>query len=130
MGWDPDTVADPQDPDNFRRSVLNRSEQAEEPHAGILRTYRQLIALRRAHPELSDPWLGPVRVECGVKADDDRWLVVHRGQLALVVNLGTEPCRIPVTGEALLASGAVTDEDSVFCQAFGFAVVRSRRQTG
>jgi len=65
-------------------------------------------------------------VECGVEADDDRWLVVHRGSLALVVNLGTEPCRVPLAGEAVFASAAVADPESVFCQAFGFAVVRTR----
>ncbi|MFN3339057.1 MAG: DUF3459 domain-containing protein, partial [Dietzia sp.] len=128
MGWDPATVADPQDPETFRRSVLDRSEQTEDEHAQILRVYRALIALRRAEPELSDPWLGSVRVECGVEGDDGRWLVIHRGSLALVVNLGTEPCRVPLTGEAVLASGAVADDDSVFCQAFGFAVVRTRRE--
>lgn len=130
MGWDPDTVADPQDPETFRRSTLDRSEQEREPHAGILATYRALLALRRAEPELSDPWLGAVRVESGTEAADDRWLVVHRGSLALVVNLGTEPCRVPVAGlpgpdAVLLASDAVADSGSVFCQAYGFAVVRT-----
>ncbi|WP_194861052.1 malto-oligosyltrehalose trehalohydrolase [Dietzia sp. SYD-A1] len=130
MGWDPATVADPQDPETFRRSVLDRSEQSEDQHAGILRGYRALIALRRAEPELSDPWLGAVRVRCGVEADDGRWLIVHRGSLALVVNLGTEPSRVPVTGDEVLTSGAVVDHDSVFCQAFGFAVVRTHTVTG
>ncbi|MGI9589068.1 MAG: DUF3459 domain-containing protein, partial [Dietzia maris] len=126
MGWDPETVADPQDPETFRRSVLDRTEQSVDEHAEILRTYRALIALRKAEPELSDPWLGSVRVDCGVEADDNRWLVVHRGSLALVVNLGTEPSRVPLAGEAVFASGAVADDDSVFCQAFGFAVLRTR----
>ena len=126
MGWDPDQVADPQDPQTFHRSKLDRSEQAAEPHAEILRTYRELIALRRAEPELSDPWLGRVRVDCGVEADDNRWLVIHRGSSALVVNLGTEPCRVPLAGDEVLTSGAVVDADSVFCQAFGFAVLRTR----
>ncbi|WP_216694198.1 malto-oligosyltrehalose trehalohydrolase [Dietzia psychralcaliphila] len=130
MGWDPATVADPQDPATFRRSVLDRSEQAEDEHAEILRVYRALIALRRSEPDLSDPWLGSVWVDCGVEAEDGRWLVVHRGSLALVVNLGTEPSRVPLAGEAVLVSGAVADDDSVFCQAFGFAVVRTRREIG
>ena len=123
-GWDPAEVADPQDPETFHRSKLDRAEQTAEPHAGILRAYRELIALRRAEPELSDPWLGSVGVETGTEAADDRWLVVHRGSVALVVNLGTEPCRVPLDGEVLLASGAVADTDSVFCQAFGFAVLK------
>lgn len=125
-GWDPDAVVDPQDPGTFLRSKLDRSEQSAEPHSEILRMYRELIVLRRSEPQLSDPWLGSVRVQTGTESPDDRWLVVHRGSLALVVNLGTEPCRVPVAGEALLASGAVPDTDSVFCQAFGFVVLRTR----
>ena len=119
-------MADPQDPETFRRSVLDRSEQALDEHAEVLRTYRQLIALRRAEPELSDPWLGRVRVECGDEADNHRWIVMHRGSLALVVNLGTEPCRVPISGESVLASNAAVDAESVFCQAYAFAVVRTR----
>nr|WP_193746851.1 hypothetical protein [Dietzia sp. UCD-THP] len=46
------------------------------------------------------------------------------------MNLGTEPSRVPVTGEEVLTSGAVVDHDSVFCQAFGFAVVRTSPVTG
>lgn len=127
MGWDPEQVADPQDRDTYLRSKLDRSEQTVQPHSDILRTYRKLIALRRAEPELSDPWLDRVRVECGVEADDNRWLILHRETLALAVNLGTEPCRIPLAGEdTLFTSGAVVDADSVFCQAFGFAVLRVR----
>ena len=125
MGWDPDSVADPQDPRTFLRSKLDRSEQDADEHAHILRTYRALIALRKAEPELSDPWLSGVRVDRGVEADDNRWIVVHRRSLALAVNLGTEPCRVPLTGGEVLTSGAVVDTESVFCQAFGFAVVRT-----
>jgi len=125
MGWDPDTVADPQDPETFRRSKLDRAERAREPHARILDTYRALLALRREHPELGDPWLGGVRVETGSEAADERWLVLHRGRLALVVNLGTEPCRVPVAGTGLLAHDATVDDDEVFCSAYGFAVVRT-----
>lgn len=126
MGWDPALVADPQNPETFRSSTLDRSEQSAQPHARVLETYRALIALRRSEPELSDPWLGSVVVETGSASADDRWLVMHRGSLALAVNLGTEPCRVPVVGEVVLASDAVAEADSVFCQAFGFAVVRTR----
>lgn len=124
MGWDPATVADPQHGETFQSSILDRSEQSKQPHTQILETYRSLIALRRSEPELSDPWLGSVHVETGSDAANDRWMVMHRGSLALVVNLGTEPCLAPVAGEAVLASDAVADAESVFCQAFGFAVVR------
>ncbi|GLB62913.1 hypothetical protein NCCP2495_07910 [Dietzia sp. NCCP-2495] len=53
------------------------------------------------------------------------------GPLALVVNLGSEPCRVPVSGEAVLTSGAEVvagsqdATDSVSCRPFGFAVVRT-----
>ncbi|MDQ3757558.1 MAG: malto-oligosyltrehalose trehalohydrolase [Actinomycetota bacterium] len=47
FGWKPEDVPDPQDPATFERSRLDWSEPAREPHAGMLRWYRELIALRR-----------------------------------------------------------------------------------
>ncbi|MEX2535623.1 MAG: malto-oligosyltrehalose trehalohydrolase [Trueperaceae bacterium] len=43
-----DEVLDPQDPEAFRRSVLDWDELEGEHHAAILRMYRDLLALRRS----------------------------------------------------------------------------------
>ncbi|HEX6988830.1 MAG TPA: ABC transporter substrate-binding protein, partial [Bacillota bacterium] len=59
-GWSEDAVPDPQDPETFRRSKLDWSEPDREPHARLLRWYRDLLALRRAQPDLRDPRLDRV----------------------------------------------------------------------
>ena len=70
----------------------------------MLNTYRELIALRKARPELSDPWLEDVEVDVDEEA---RTIVLHRGGLRLAVNLGDDPVTfdldVPV-GRVLLAS--------------------------
>lgn len=50
MGWDPDVVPDPQDPETFDRSHLDWSEPERQEHARLLTFYRDLIALRRTVP--------------------------------------------------------------------------------
>ena len=102
-GWGEAEVPDPMDPATVRASTLRWSELAQPPHRDVLARYRELIALRRAHPELADPRLD----RFAVRADpDDRWLVLHRGGLRVVVNLSGEPARVPLdepVDEVLLA---------------------------
>ena len=50
MGWDPDVVPDPQNPETFERSHLDWSEPEQQEHARLLAFYRDLIALRRTVP--------------------------------------------------------------------------------
>ena len=104
-GWDAaEDVPDPTAEQTFLESKLDWSEPAEEPHATVLNTYRELIALRKARPELSDPWLEDVEVDVDEEA---RTIVLHRGGLRLAVNLGDDPVTfdldVPV-GRVLLAS--------------------------
>lgn len=54
-GWDSDDVPDPQDSETFRRSILHWDERTEPEHARLLECYRQLLELRRARAELTDP---------------------------------------------------------------------------
>ncbi|MGH3645968.1 MAG: malto-oligosyltrehalose trehalohydrolase [Micromonosporaceae bacterium] len=82
-------VPDPQDPETYQRSKLDWTEPDREPHRELLDFHRELIALRRAHPELTDPRLHRVRVTHG-----DDWLLVHRGTVAVAVNLAGSPARI------------------------------------
>ena len=51
----------------------------------MLRWYRDLIALRRARPELTDPPMLATRVDVDEAA---RTLLVHRGGVVIAVNLG------------------------------------------
>lgn len=82
-GWGESEVPDPMDVATFERSRLDWSELDDPDHADILELHRSLIALRREHPELSDPSLTDFRVDV---ADDDSWLVMHRGRFQVRVD--------------------------------------------
>ena len=103
MGWDRDSVPDPQYPDTFRRSKLDWTELEKADHAGVLQLYRRLAALRRAEPELTDPRLDRVEAD----ADDDRRiLVIRRGSILVAANLSyqPQPVELPGSTELLLAT--------------------------
>ncbi len=107
-GWAEGDVPDPQDSATVRRSTLDWAEPGREPHAATLRWYRELLALRRAHPELTDPRLERTDVSYD---DQAGWLVVRRGDVRVVCNLAREAQQVPidVPGSAvLLASDAAT----------------------
>jgi malto-oligosyltrehalose trehalohydrolase len=98
-GWAMEDVPDPQDPRTYQCSVLDWSEPDEPRHHELLEWYRELIALRRAWPELTDTCLAEVLVE-----HDEDSLVMHRGRLLVVANLGAEPGAPVPAGEVVLAS--------------------------
>ncbi|MFB7917345.1 malto-oligosyltrehalose trehalohydrolase [Streptomyces sp. NPDC056061] len=94
-GWAADDVPDPQDPATRNRSCLDWDEPEREPHARLLAWHRELITLRRALPDLSDPDLASVRTAFDERA---RWLAYRRGDLRIAVNLAGEPATIPLGG--------------------------------
>jgi maltooligosyltrehalose trehalohydrolase len=107
-GWGESEVPDPMDPATPARSRLNWAEKTEPGHREMLGLYRSLIALRRERPELVDPGLDGFDVR---SAPDDSWIVVRRGDLHLVCNLGGTPATVPLEGRAgavLLSWGDVT----------------------
>jgi maltooligosyltrehalose trehalohydrolase len=127
-GWDAEVVPDPQDPETFTRSKLDWSELSEEPHERLLAVHRSLLALRRAHPDLVDPDLSAVGVEWD---DADRWMVVRRGALRVVVNLAGEPREIDLdvpAAEVLFSTGElpVLDRRTVTVPAESAAVLSTR----
>jgi malto-oligosyltrehalose trehalohydrolase len=97
-GWASEDVPDPQDPETYRVSTLDWAEPARPEHRALLEWYRDLIALRRSCPELTDPRLTEVDVEHG-----ESWIVVYRGSVRIAANLGGDPVRLP-DGDLLLAS--------------------------
>jgi maltooligosyltrehalose trehalohydrolase len=126
-GWAAHDVPDPQDAKTFQRSKLDWAERDREPHRGLQDWYRRLVTLRRAEPDLADPWLHRIRVEYD---EERRWLVVHRGGLRIVANLARTPQAVPVAGagEVLLASdpeGVGVDPEAVRMAAESVAVVRA-----
>lgn len=123
-GWDEMDVPDPNDEKTFRRSRLDWSEPATEPHAGLLRIYRELVALRKCHPELSDPRLNALAVDVDEQA---RTLVLHRSALRVVVNLSAQQTTVVLHGRpvrVLLASRDATyAQDTVQLDGESFAIV-------
>ena len=114
FGWGAAEVPDPQDEATFLRSKLDWSELEQGCHAELLQWYRELIALRRARPELTDPRLGRVHVDYD---EAERWLVVRRGRLRVVANLGPRGQRVsldrPVAAVLAASVPGVTADSGV-----------------
>jgi len=124
-GWAATDVPDPQDPATFTRSKLDWPQLCEESHQDILAWYRELIALRRSRPELTDPRLDRVRADYD---DQERWLVVHRGRLRIAANLSRSPQWLPLgaPGTGILAAscpGVALDGNAVAMPSATFAVL-------
>ncbi|MGW2148441.1 malto-oligosyltrehalose trehalohydrolase [Nonomuraea bangladeshensis] len=103
FGWEPGQVPDPQDPATFDRSRLDWDEPGEEPHAGLLAWHRELIALRRRLPALTDGRLDRVRADC----DEAAGLVsVERGPVLVAANLGDGTRVVPARGRARLLAAS------------------------
>jgi malto-oligosyltrehalose trehalohydrolase len=125
-GWTVAEVPDPQDDATFARSQLDWSQLDAEPHRDLLSWYRELIALRRRWPVLTDPRLDRVDASWDEVA---RWLVIRRGRVRVLANLGPSAARLPlgvVGGHLLIASttGLAVDGDTALLPASSFAVVR------
>ncbi len=102
-GWDADEIPDPQDPQTFQRSKLDWHEAGTGDHARLHRIYQDLIALRRNEADLADPWLDHLVIDYD---EEQRWIVMRRGRLAIACNLGAEAVDVPVSGEVVLAWGS------------------------
>jgi maltooligosyltrehalose trehalohydrolase len=101
MGWNPDDVPDPQDPETFRRSKLDWSEPDAGHHAALLSLYRELIALRKTLPELTDPRFGDLSAEFD---DRDRRFTLHRGDVIVLANFGDATAALPEGADVLLTT--------------------------
>jgi maltooligosyltrehalose trehalohydrolase len=128
-GWDSAAVPDPQDEATFLRSKLDWSEPGSGGHRELLAWYRELIARRRARPELTDPRLDRVGARYH---EDERWLVVTRGPLRITANLGRSGRRLPLgaPGAAVLAAscpGISLDGDEALLPGTAFAVIETAR---
>ena len=110
FGWNPDDIPDPQDEQTFLRSKLNWEEQASGQHAEMLDWYKQLISLRKNHPELTDGSLKETSVEY---SEEEKWLAMRRGSLEIVLNLGNQSLQrqIPPASKLLLCSNTGIKKD-------------------
>jgi maltooligosyltrehalose trehalohydrolase len=99
MGWDPELVPDPQDPQTRARSVLDWAELSQPGPAAMLGLYRRLAQLRAELPGLRDPHLSSI--QCTFD-EDRRWLRIDRPGVSIVLNFSGERRSIPA-GTATLA---------------------------
>ena len=125
-GWDADEIPDPQDPQTFQRSKLTgtRSTTATTPGSGGS-TAADRAAAHRTRP--GRPLAGPHAVDYD---EDQRWIVMHRGSLAIACNLGADPVDVPVTGEVVLAWGEPTPSSQretidALRRSIAFAILRA-----
>jgi len=127
-GWDAEVeVPDPNAESTFLDSKLDWDEPTREPHATLLQMHTELIALRKQYPELSDPWLDDVEVDVSGDSEEGRTIVLHRGRLRLLCNLGKSEVTLEL-GERidriLLASEPVEAlDDAITMGPERFAVV-------
>ena len=120
-------IPDPQDKETFLRSKLNWSQLNQQPHRELLSWYRELITLRRARSKFIDPRLDQVSVDY---EEDEKWLLVRRGQLRIVANLNSRAMRVPLdaTGTGILLAsnpGVQIDEDRITMPGASFAVIET-----
>jgi maltooligosyltrehalose trehalohydrolase len=105
-GWNTEAMIDPQDPAAFQEAVLDWSELGRPAHRDMLTLYRELIGLRRREADLTDPRLDRVRVDYD---EDARWIVVHRGRLRVVANLGPDEQTLGVDSDDIIFSTGPAD---------------------
>jgi maltooligosyltrehalose trehalohydrolase len=123
-GWDADEIPDPQDPETFERSKLNWDEIDDGDHGRLRRLYHELIALRHNEPDMADPWLDHLKIDY---EEDERWIVMHRGSLAIACNLGADAVDVPVTGDVVLAWGEPkANAKTARLEGHSFAILRKR----
>jgi maltooligosyltrehalose trehalohydrolase len=124
FGWNPDDVPDPQEEASFERSKLQWNEIREGQHAELLEWYKQMIALRKSTPELTDGRLEDVQVTFD---EDAQWIVVRRGKIEVVCNLANEKQTIAIsaayTGVLASAEGWSLREGSIELPSDSVAIV-------
>ncbi len=95
FGWNPEKIPDPESVETFRRSKLRWEEVHEGWHEEMLEWYRRLIALRHGSASLNDGTPGQTKV---VFDESRKWLVMIRGAVTVMCNLGTEPAELENPG--------------------------------
>ena len=93
FGWHPGDVPDPQDPATFEHSRLHWDELRKPAHAAMLDWYKQLIALRRKTPELTNGSLDEVDVQYD---EQQKWLTLRRGPVVIALNLASAAISINI----------------------------------
>jgi len=95
FGWDPASIPDPIVEATFHSAALRWTEVTEPMHEEMFAWYRDLLALRRRRPELSDPRPQNTAVD---EHDQDASLVIWRGDTAVALNTGDDGMHVALEG--------------------------------
>jgi maltooligosyltrehalose trehalohydrolase len=106
FGFADKEIPDPEARETFERSHLNWDELNQGAHAEMLDWYRRLIHLRRKSPSLNDGDIGHVSVAFD---EEKRWLLMDRGNVRVVFNLGGETAGFDVPEGMRIALGSRSD---------------------
>lgn len=123
LGFDLTGSLAPDGVEAFERSRLRWEERAKPEHHDVLEWYRALVGLRRSERDFAAL---PVRVTFD---EDERWLLLDRGALAVALCFAHAPRTLPFAGEAeiVLQNGDATlDTAGVRVGAHGVAVLRRK----
>jgi maltooligosyltrehalose trehalohydrolase len=102
FGWAPEDIPDPESHQTFEQSKLDWNEVHQGIHAEMLDWCKQLMVLRRQQPSLHEGESGQTIVRFD---EDARWLVMNRGKIEVMANLGDTPIRLGVEeGSRLILS--------------------------
>ena len=93
FGWDHDSIPDPEKIETFQRSKLNWDEAHEGNHAEMLDWFTKLIHIRRASPSLNDGDTTHNQIHFD---PEKSWLVMDRGRVQILTNLGSQPAEFDV----------------------------------
>jgi maltooligosyltrehalose trehalohydrolase len=114
FGFHEKDVPDPEAQDTFERSRLNWEEVDHGSHKEMLEWVRCLIRLRRTTPALNDGDKGHTKASW---SDEHRWLVMDRGPVRVILNLGDSAAQFkaPERSRIQLASreGVTVDGNNV-----------------
>jgi maltooligosyltrehalose trehalohydrolase len=99
FGFGEAEIPDPEARSTFDASKLNWSEVHEGKHAEMLEWTKKLIHLRRTTVALNDGDVGHLKIEFD---EEKRWLMLRRGPVRLLLNLGAQA-----------ASFALLDQETV-----------------
>lgn len=119
MGWDPSAIPNPQDRQTFLDSKLDWSELEQDPHRSLFAFYKSLIALRKARPALTSPWLDQISVEYDLAAQvfcfwrDDVLVAANFGEGVAHVDIDVDRPETPLIDrpEMLIATDCAVELD-------------------
>jgi maltooligosyltrehalose trehalohydrolase len=130
FGWDQSQIPDPEDPETFERSKLSWNEVHEGRHQCMFQWVKKLIHLRRTTMALNDGDLGHLNVAC---REEDKVLVMERGPMRILANLGDDGVKIDLHDDESLrlksCDGIVLAAGEVALPKMSFAILeRSENQ--